>query len=220
MTLQDQMPLVPVALPGFGTAAQEPALDTIGAMAAWVLSDLSDRGVSRFRLLGHSMGGMIAQEMTHQAPDRIDRLVLYATGALGAMPGRFEPLETSMQRAREEGAAAFARRVSATWFRKGAMDPAYPACARIAEQAELAAVLAGLEAMRRWSGQDRLAGIAAPTLVLWGDQDRSYAWDQIALLWRSIPGSRLAVVPDRAHAVHAEWPAHFNAVIADFLSPE
>ena len=87
----------------------------------------------------------------------------------------------------------------------------------IAERSRLTAIIAGLEAMRGWSGLDHLTRIAVPALVLWGDGDRTYEWSQVETLWRTIPGANLAVVPACAHAVHFERPRHFNALIADFL---
>ncbi len=209
--------LICVDLPGFGKNAQSPPIDRIDGFASWVLDALERDGVRQFDLLGHSMGGMIAQEMTRQAPDRIDRLILYATGAEGVLPGRFEPIETSMERARTDGAQATARRIAATWFLREDAAPRYPACAAIAERCGLAAILAGLEAMRDWSGVDHLPKIAAPTLILWGDCDRTYSWAQIETLWRKIPNSNLAVAPRCAHAVHMEKPDLFNRLIDDFL---
>ena len=206
--------LVAVDLPGFGKNAHLPPINTIRGFAERVLEVTAPQ---EFDLLGHSMGGMIVQEMIRLAPDRVCKLVLYGTGASGELPGRFEPIETSMQRARTEGARPTARRIAATWFLKRESAPEYPACAAIAERARLSAIIAGLEAMRGWSGLDHLVHIAAPALVLWGDGDRTYEWSQIEALWRTIPGSNLAVVPACAHAVHLERPRHFNALIADFL---
>ena len=79
--------LICVDLPGFGKNAPSPPIDRIDGFASWVLDALERDGVRQFDLLGHSMGGMIAQEMTRQAPDRIDRLILYATGAEGVFAG-------------------------------------------------------------------------------------------------------------------------------------
>lgn len=208
---------VAVDLPGFGQKAQIAPLGSVAEMADWVLGNLAERGIRRFDLLGHSMGGMIVQQMAACAPERVERLVLYATGALGVLPGRFEPIETSMARAREDGAGPTARRIAATWFREGAAAQAYPACAAIAERASLAAILAGLEAMRDWSGEAGLARITAPTLVLWGDRDRTYAWSQTERLWCGIPDSSLAVVPNAAHAVHMERPSLFNMLLDEYM---
>ncbi len=209
--------LIALDLPGFGRNANMEPLDNIEGFARWALSELTQRDITRFDLLGHSMGGMIVQEMVHQAPDRVDRLILYATGSKGVLPGRFEPIETSMARAREDGAEATARRIAATWFLEGDAATECEACASIATMAGLDAILAGLEAMRNWSGMDRLSRIDAETLVLWGDRDRTYAWPQIETLWTQIPKSHLAVVPHAAHAVHMERPDMFNALLDGFL---
>ena len=215
--LADKRPVIALDLPGFGANADLPALSNIEDFADWALADLSAQGVDHFDLLGHSMGGMVVQEMTHRAPERIRNLVLYGTGPLGAMPGRFETLATSMQRARDDGAEATARRISALWFQAREADPEYPACAALATQAQLEAILGGLDAMRKWSGAAYLPQMSTRTLVLWGDQDRAYPWPQVAQLWQSIADSQLAVVPGCSHMVHAEAPAIFNALVERFL---
>lgn len=205
-------------LPGYGENAHLEAPDTIHAFATWVLEELTARGVERFHLLGHSMGGMVIQEMVAQAPGRIDRLVLYGTGATGMLPGRFETIDTSKQRARQDGPRATARRIAATWFLRQEADAAYESCAAIAEQSSLQAMLAGLDAMQGWSGMENLSNIRSKTLVIWGDHDRTYTWGQTEALWHAIADADLAVIPGCAHAAHLEKPHLFNAVLDDFLT--
>ncbi|MEM6886913.1 MAG: alpha/beta hydrolase [Pseudomonadota bacterium] len=204
-------------LPGFGLFADDEPISSIEAFASWVHKALTERSVNRFDLLGHSMGGMIAQAMVRQEPNRIDRLILYGTGPKGLLPGRFESIETSMVRARTDGAEATARRISATWFLEREAAEGYPHCAEIACQAKLPAILSGLTAMRDWSGEEYLSSIAAHTLVLWGDRDRTYDWPQVERLWKMIPNANLAVVPESAHAVHAERAPLFNTLVSEFL---
>ncbi|MCG6931372.1 MAG: alpha/beta hydrolase [Desulfofustis sp.] len=209
--------VVAVDLPGFGLKSGLEAPERIGDYADFVLDELAGLGIMHFHLLGHSMGGMIVQEMAARAPERIERLVLYGTGPIGMMPGRFEPIEESRRRASEDGASATGRRIAATWFVKGEMAEHYPVCEELAVKASLQAILAGLTAMESWSGLSALPKIAVPTLVLWGDSDRAYLWDQPEQLWRQIPGAQLAVIPGCSHAVHLEKPHLFNAVLEDFL---
>ncbi|MGV2977255.1 alpha/beta fold hydrolase [Roseibium alexandrii] len=216
--LKSTVPLIAVDLPGFGKNAHLDPINSIEKLARWVLNELTEQGVERFLLLGHSMGGMVVQDMIRQAPDRVSRLVLYSTGALGLLPGRFETIETSMQRAKDDGAKATARRIAATWLLQRENAEAYRACAAIAECSSPDAIQAGLEAMRDWSGETSLSSISAPTLVIWGDQDRTYPWSQIQTLWQSVPESSLAVVPGCAHAVHLEEPETFNHFIGRFVS--
>ncbi len=215
--LAEAREVIRVDLPGFGKNAHLTPIDRIEDFGAWVLEEVAGRGVEVFDLLGHSMGGMVVQEVVRQAPQRVARLILYGTGALGVLPGRFEPIATSMERARNDGPQATARRISATWFLETEAAPAYPACAAIAEKSQLPAILAGLEAMQAWSGEAHLPKIESETLVLWGDQDRTYPWSQTECLWQGIPNSSLAVVPGCAHAVHLERPEIFNSLVDGFL---
>ena len=210
--------LITLDLPGFGENASMDALESIQDYAQWVLGELDKNGVGNFHLLGHSMGGMVAQEIVSMAPDRIDQLVLYGTGPTGLLPGRFESIETSIQRANADGAQATARRIAATWFLKETKAEAYSECAEIAEQTNLHAILAGLKSMQDWSGLERLNDIRTKTLVIWGDQDRTYPWSQTERLWTSISGANLAVVPNSAHATHLEKPTIFNHLVRDFFS--
>ena len=206
-------------LPGFGKNCAMPALETIGGCAEYVLDYVQALGVDRFDLVGHSMGGMIVQEMIARAPHRVDRLLLYGTGPVGLLPGRFETIEESKRRVIQDGPEATGRRISATWFVDYDQAPNYPVCADLAVIASQQAALAGLTAMEQWSGEAALADIRSPTLVLWGDCDRTYLWSQQQRLWQGIDNAQLAVVPGCAHAVHLEKPSLFNALVEDFLQP-
>ena len=204
-------------LPGYGLNNQQQSPETIGGFADYVLGELDKQGIESFYLLGHSMGGMIAQEIIARAPQRIEKLVLYGTGPIGVMPGRFESIEESKKRLKKEGLENSARRISAKWFVGGADCCAYKGCADIAVQASSQAAIAGLTAMEAWSGKEALSKIVSPTLVLWGDKDQSYQWALPEELWKKIPDASLSVVSGCSHAVHLEKPQLFNAILLDFL---
>ncbi len=211
--------LIALDLPGFGALSHLPAPARIKDFARSALDQLDARGTGQFDLMGHSMGGMVAQEMALLAPGRVRRLILYGTGATGVLPGRFESIDTSKRRADADGAQATARRIAATWFLDKEDAPAYPACAALAERSSLQAIHAGLDAMQAWDGSARLPDLSAEAaLVIWGDGDRTYPWSQTERLWHGVPGARLAVVPGCAHAPHLERPDLFNALVADFLA--
>lgn len=215
--IERQFDLIAIDLPGFGANAHMPPTSSIGGYADWVIHHLRELGIARYHLLGHSMGGMIAQEIAVRDRGRIDRLVLYATGTIGVLPGRFETIEDSKRRAAQDGPIATARRIAATWFLEREEAEGYAQCARVATQAKLAAINAGLDAMQYWSGERNLGDIEQETLILWGDHDRTYPWGQIQKLWENIPNASLAVVPGCAHAVHAEKPHLFQILVGDFL---
>lgn len=216
--LEDTCEVIALDLPGFGCNSSLPVINSISGFADWVIGELENRGVKRFNLLGHSMGGMIVQDVARRIPDQIEKLILYATGPVGVIPGRFETIAQSQMRATTDGARATARRIAATWFLEKEGSPAYEGCAAIAQRASLNAIHAGLDAMEGWTGKDKLADLNPETLIIWGDQDRTYNWLQIETLWRCIPKTRLCVLPNCAHAVHLENPEDFNRILTAFLA--
>lgn len=204
-------------LPGFAQASELHACNRIEGMADAVIALLNDLQVADFILLGHSMGGMIAQEMASKIGNRVRALILYGTGPVGLLPDRFEPISVSRERLIAEGVEKTSRRISATWFRDGERATGFELVAGIGSATSREAALAGLDAMAHWDGRSTLKALTMPTLILWGELDQSYRWNQIELLWRTIPNAQLAVIPGASHATNLEKPHLFNAVIEDFL---
>lgn len=205
-------------LPGYAASKHVKHPNSIVEYAECVLEFLSKLGVEEFYLLGHSMGGMIVQQMSLLAPTRVKKLITYGTGPVGVLPGRFETIAQSRHRIETEGLATAAERIAATWFVAGKDAPGYALCKELGAQASISAALACLGAWEDWNVSSDLDRINAPTLVLWGDRDQSYLWAQPEALWRGIPDSYLAVVPGCAHNVHMEKPDLFNRLVADFLA--
>jgi pimeloyl-ACP methyl ester carboxylesterase len=204
-------------LPGFGAAADRQGCDRIAGFAQAVIDLLDQLNVEHFILLGHSMGGMIAQEIAAHHPARVVRLVLYGTGPLGAMPDRFEPIDVSRQRLLDDGVAQTAQRIGATWFCTGEDAPGFPAIREIGAKASVQAASAALDAMAQWDGRPALNRLTMPTLVIWGDSDRSYRWQQVESLWRNLVNGELAVIPRAAHAAHLEKPNLFHVILDGFF---
>ena len=217
--LSGRFRVITIDLPGFGHATHQPALGSIGAFAQHVIATLYALEVERFILLGHSMGGMIAQDVARRIPAQVDRLVLYGTGPLGRMPDRFEPLEVSISRLEDDGLPRTAHRIVATWFIDGDRHPGFEMLRRLGVTASPEAARAALSAMSGWDGRAHLSALQMPVLILWGDHDRSYRWPQVETLWREIPNAMLGVVPGASHAAHVEKPHLFNALLADFFTP-
>lgn len=218
--LQNEFDVIAPDLAGYGQARALEAPTEIAAHARAVLATLDALGVAQFHLLGHSMGGMVVQEIVRLAPQRVLRLVLYATAAQGSIPGRFETMARSRERLAEDGAERTARRISATWLLEREASPAFAALGDLAAEASAQAANAGLHAMEAWDGRGRLRAIGQPTLVIWGEGDRSYGWPLIEMLWRMIPDASLAVLPHCSHALHLERPALFHALVREFLGAD
>ena len=210
--------IIALDLPGFGENAHLSALDRIEDFAGWVINTIQEHGIGSYHLLGHSMGGMIAQEIARNDAERVKKLVLYGTGARGALPGRFETIEESKRRANVDGAAATASRIAATWLKDRETSTYFPMIEKVARRAALPAILAGLDAMKHWDGQDGLKDIRAQSLVIWGDSDRTYPLSQTMILSEGIHGSRLCVLTECAHLAHLEKPEMFQSSLMDFLA--
>jgi pimeloyl-ACP methyl ester carboxylesterase len=213
----DRFDVIAPDLPGFGDASDRPGCASIAGMAGAVIDLLDRLEIDRFILLGHSMGGMIAQEMAAGVGPRVKKLVLYGTGPLGLMPDRFEPIKLSRARLESDGVEKTIARIGATWFRAEEKAAGFPLVTEIGARANHAAALAALDAMSDWDGRAALPTLDMPTLVLWGHEDRSYRWPQVESLWRGLPHATLSVLPGASHAAHLEKPRLFHAVLDDFL---
>lgn len=214
----DRFDVIAPDLPGFGDASDRSGFSRIGDMAGAVIGTLDQLGIDKFILLGHSMGGMIVQEIAARIGSRVVKLILYGTGPLGLMPDRFEPIEQSRKRLEQDGVKRTAGRIGATWFRDGESAAGFALVAEIGAGANQEAALAALDAMAGWDGRPALPTLVMPTLVVWGHEDRSYRWPQVENLWRGLPNAMLSVLPGASHAAHLEKPRLFHAVLDDFLS--
>lgn len=212
--------VIAVDLAGYGNARDLTAPTEMAAHAHAVLATLDHLGVDSFHLLGHSMGGMVVQEIVSIAPARVRKLVLYGTGPEGNIPGRFETMARSRERLAEDGVERTARRICATWLLDREASPAYESLAALATRPSEQAARAGLIAMETWDGRDRLSAIQQHTLVIWGERDRSYSWSQVERLWRTIPHACLAVLPACSHALHLERTELFHTLLLEFLLSE
>ena len=94
------------ALPGFGESYNAQSLNSINAMAKIIIEILDKKNIEKFNLIGHSMGGMIVQEITKIVGDRVNKLICFATGSIGDIPGRFETMDETREKLKKEGAGA------------------------------------------------------------------------------------------------------------------
>ncbi len=210
--------VISINLPGFGDSDKTlKAIHSIDDFAQIILQKLMQLNIQKFILLGHSMGGMIAQQIAQIAPKHIYKLILYSTGAFGVLPSRFESIEASRKKIQENGLEETLKRTIATWFIAGSKHKNYKTLVDIGLQASTSAAMGALTAMENWDGYQALDKIKTPTLIVWGDQDRSYSWHQIETLWQNLPNAQLAVIPNTSHAVHLEKPHLFKVLLEDFI---
>jgi pimeloyl-ACP methyl ester carboxylesterase len=163
------------------------------------------------------MGGMIVQEIAKIAGDRINKLICFATGSIGEIPGRFEPIDETRKRLKDEGIEISFSRVPKKWFVKGDQDKNYYLCKNAVEHVSLQTADNALIAMKNWSGIDNLKNIKNETLIVWGDKDISYNFDQVDTLNKNIKNSKLEIFKGCSHNVHLEETIKFNNLIKKFI---
>ena len=206
------------ALPGFGESHNVKSLDSINKMARQIIDLLDQKNIDKFNLIGHSMGGMIVQEITKLIGDRVNKLICFATGSIGEIPGRFETIDETREKLKKDGIEVSFSRVPKKWFVKGDKDKNYFLCKNAVKDVSLEAADNALLAMKNWRGKEDLKNIKNETLIIWGDKDTSYNFDQVDTLKKNIKNSRLEIFKNCAHNVHLEQPDEFNNLVQKFIS--
>ena len=167
-------------------------------------------------VVGHSMGGMVAQRLAVSHPQDLSALVLVATAAADPdgrlISGRIasETLETGYH-------AAF-RRYFPGWFPSDG-DPALTEWVRSQMLRTPERVALGLvEDYKNFDFRDDLPGIRVPTLVVAASSDASTAPARSEEIARLIPGARLAVIERAGHFVQLERPVEVTVALQEFLT--
>ena len=205
------------ALPGFGESYKAQSLNSINAIAKFVFKCLDEKKITEFHLMGHSMGGMIVQEMVKISGDRIKKLICFATGSIGDIPGRFESMDTTRERLKKDGLKETVNRVPKKWFVEGNKAKYYYLCEQAVKNISIQSADNALIAMKNWRGYENLKNIKQDTLIIWGDRDVSYNFDQVDTLKKNIPNSKLEIFKGCCHNVHLEEPQKFNEIVKNFL---
>ena len=205
------------ALPGFGESSKVKSLNSINSMAKIVLDLLKKKDIKKYNLIGHSMGGMIVQEMTKISEEKINKLICYATGPIGDIPGRFESMDATRERLKKDGLKETINRVPQKWFVEGNKAKYYYLCEHAVKNISIQSADNALIAMKNWRGYENLKNIKQDTLIIWGDRDVSYNFDQVDALKNNIPNSKLEIFKGCSHNVHLEEPQKFNETVKNFL---
>jgi 3-oxoadipate enol-lactonase / 4-carboxymuconolactone decarboxylase len=202
---------------GHGLTGVTPGPYSIAGLAHDALAVLDELGIGRAHVAGVSIGGLIAQSIAAQAPDRLLSLALCDTAM--AIP----PPETWRERAaivRAQGVAALVDAVLARWVTPGFLGTPETAGLRamlLRTPAEGYAAAAEAIASADLSASTR--EIRVPTLVLVGEQDQATPVASAEALRDAIPGAVLHVIADASHIPMVEKPAEVTAALLDFLAP-
>lgn len=214
-------------MPGYGESAM-PAEATMASLADSLRTLLDTLGPSRFVLVGHSMGGMVAQElMARGAPFTRDiaALVLCGTSpAFGKPDGDFQR-EFVRQRTAPLDAGKTLREMAEAIVpgmlgepdaaaREGAHALAVDAMGALTPDAYRAA----LQALVGFEQRTALARLAVPVLLIAGEHDTNAPPKVMARMAESIPDARYVCLPGAGHLMNLTHPAAFDAEVRAFLA--
>ena len=209
-----------VDFPGYGLSATISPYDLAGlADAVERLIDWLDCGPAV--VVGHSMGGMVAQELLARAPQAVAMAVLASTSPAFGKPGgdwqrdflqsRFAPLDAGL------GMAGLAEPLVSSM-----VAPEMSAARRAVAQAMMSGVpeatyRSAVAALVSFDRRAALPSIQVPTLVVTGELDRTAAPEVARRMAGFIPGAQFSVVPGAGHLLNIEQPEAFNRVLLDFV---
>lgn len=208
-------------MPGYGDSATI-APYTMGG-AADALARLVDRlGAKRNIIVGHSLGGMVAQEFAGAHPARCHGLVLFATSpAFGKSDGdwqrdfvaaRLKPLDAGQSMATV--AAALVPAMLGEHPAPDARSRAESLMARVPP----ATYRSALQALCGFDRREWLARIAVPTLVLAGERDPNAPAAVMRKMSERIPHARYVEIAGAGHLANLERAGEFNAILENFLA--
>jgi 3-oxoadipate enol-lactonase len=186
-------------------------------------------GWERFGLLGHSMGGMVAQFIAVDRPDRLDALVLMDTGHGPVVELDPELVEAAVAIVRSRGIDGLADILatsespleSSAHRRLLVERPGYAEFGDRKFRGTSPALYAAMAPVFV-AAPDRLARLetlpeSLPAVVMVGEQDRPFVGPAERMA-AAIPGGSLVVIPDAGHSPQFENPDRWWAALSDFLA--
>src|SRR6202140_4617611 len=203
---------------------------TFEQMGANAIAFIKALGLKQVDVLGFSIGGMVAQEITLQAPDLVRRLIVDGTGPRGGQgmelltqaAGRlfgatYDPPESVWLAVKfspsAAGQAAGREFLKRTHLRQEGRDP------EVNDKVSPAQV----KAMGKWGVQqkgsyDYLKMIKQPTLVVNGSNDVIMPTVNSFIMQQNMPNAQLIIYPDSNHVPHHNYPDLFPLHVSMFLS--
>jgi pimeloyl-ACP methyl ester carboxylesterase len=201
-------------LPGHGRSSGAP-LPTIAGMADWTASLLDSAGVAKARLVGHSMGSLVALETAARHPARVSALSLIGTAAnMTVGPDLLKAAEDNDHSAIDMVSIwglGFTAELGGSlapglWMHSGAQ--------RTLEQCRPGVLFSDLSACNAY--QNALAAaaqIAVPATLILGERDMMTPARAGKALAAALPNSRTIVLPGAGHMMMAEQPDELLAAL-------
>lgn len=183
---------------------------------------LDAAGISRAHVLGHSLGGVVAQELALMAPGRVDRLVLANTFArndlyTSEIMRLLRELRIQLDDELTFGAVLTTFVLGMRTLKSVPLFASVQQALDAGLYQEKDAFLRQLDACARVDTLARLGGISAPTFVLYTDDDRLFSPALVREVAQAIRGARLEEIVDSGHCPMVEAPQNFATAVRGFL---
>ncbi|MEU7055961.1 alpha/beta fold hydrolase [Streptomyces sp. NPDC046197] len=187
---------------------------TIAEPARDVVTLLDHLKVDRCVLIGHSMGGMIAQTIALDHPDRVERLVLVnSIGRMTYSRGRGLLMAVSTRVPFKLFVAANIQRAFAPGHPREEIRQYIRASAATPREV----VMTCYSAMRAFDVLDRVGEIEVPTLLVHGYHDIQLPVQQMLRLAKAYPDAEVRII-DAGHELPVEKPAELTRTLDRFLT--
>lgn len=218
----DGFRIIEFDLPGAGQSDVPLKPVSVPRLAKLATSVLDAFEIERADVLGYSMGGIVAQQLAADAPERVRRLVLTATSpGLGALHGDLRALLSIMTPVRYLTPTLYAKTIGTLAGGRARRDQAW-----VAEQGGLRLKHAPswrgyagqLWSMSRWSGLPLLQRIQHPTLVLAGGDDPLTPVANGMIVAHLLANGRLVVLEDEGHLMLMDADSRSHPAIREFLT--
>ena len=192
-----------------------------GAIATYaqdMLGVLDGLGIARAHVGGLSIGGLVAQSIAAQAPERVMSLILCDTAMVISQP---EGWHTRAAAVRAGGMGVIADAVMSRWITPGFAETPQAAGLRAMLLRTLPEGYAGAaEAIAACDLTESTKALSLPALIIVGDQDQATPVSSAEAMQAAIAGSRLVVLPGAAHIPTVETPDAVTSAMAAFLQPD
>jgi len=196
---------------------------TIEDMAKDTLDLIESLGLERPHVLGHSMGGAVAQMMARQQGGRIGKLVL-AHPSIRSTPVGVAVLRSGLELLKAGVPMRLRAQVMMPWIFSNSFMANHEACEMVIKNMEqdlhpptLEALKRQYEALVAFDSTPWQAQIRSPTLVLIGDEDLVCPPMESRRLVERVPNGQLHCFEGQAHSSLLERPAEFCQIVTGFL---
>jgi pimeloyl-ACP methyl ester carboxylesterase len=195
---------VALDLPGHGES-KGPVMESIEAYSDWLAGVIEKTAERPVFLMGHSMGGAIAQITAIRRPELLSGIILAATGP------RLKVAPQFLQGLRDDFDATVDRFLGYA-YGPGAGDALIREGIRIMKEAGQECVYKDLFACNSFDSTKGLSTIKMPCLVACGENDLLTPPALSAKLHEAITGSTLKILPGAGHTLMIENPRAFNQI--------